>query len=274
MSRTRVMLVVLVLLSAEAVNAADRQRIRLLNVSVHPVFTLASAAVQGRLRNREDWVRCIGWGVGSGYGYFRAKELAGLGHVRAGVAVANLAASVTRNTAAGRPAFSRLGMTVGPLRLDVSTPFDEKGTPPLHVQGSLYETVSLIEAWWRNEQLVWRGGLIAFHNHRGYDAYHRHFTGFTVGVYPGTTHDATAVTWHHESIHAIQSIQGDSLEPPACAWFRHQCEVKTFRHLIAWEPGQLGIVPTVALGGTVVQDYTERWTEIEATRLADRKAPS
>src|SRR3954453_8774261 len=250
-------------------SAADRQKIRALNVSLHPLLTLASAALQGNLRNRQDIVRCLGTGALAGFAFFEGKQLAGNGHVRTGLAVANVAASVTRNVAAGRSSMARIGMTIGPTRLEVSTPFDRNPSSRLHLQVSLSDAVAMGMMRSRSDRMQWRDGLISFLKSRRYEADHRQFSGYTIGVFPGTTFHATPTTWHHETIHVIEAIQADSIEPPYCAWLRRCSDQKSadFR-LIRLEPVQLGVIPALGGGALSLQDYTKRWTEIEATRLA------
>jgi hypothetical protein len=118
-----------------------------------------------------------------------------------------------------------------------------------------------------------RDGKVAFHSRTTYNTDGRYFTGYAIGGFSGTTYDATETTWHHESVHGIQAIQGDSVEPPGCAWLRHQCGDRVARHRIAWEHYQLGVFPAVGGAALTRQDYTKRWTEIEATWLADKHAP-
>jgi hypothetical protein len=273
MKRLQTTVLIAVTLWASAADAADRSKIRALNVGLQPIFTLASAAIQGKLRSRADLVRCVRSGVVAGYGFYKSKEITGNGHVRSGLVMANIAASLSRNAAAGRFELSRLGASIGPLRFDISTPFEEKSSALLHVQGSVSEGVALALMWNRSSHIGLRDGRISFRRKSTYDADGRQFTGYTIGMFSGTTYDATATTWHHESIHGIQSIQADSVEPPACAWFRARCDEPVARHGIAWEPWQLGVLPAVGGGALSLQDYTNRWTEIEATWLAEKRAP-
>jgi len=276
MCRTKIAVVsalVAYLLASTSSAAASRQRMRVLNVSIQPIFTLVSAAIQGHLRSRDDVARIFAAGAFAVYGFYAGKDLTGQGHVRTGFAIANFAASVARNAAAGRPAFSRLGLSVGQLRVDASTPFDSDRTTALHVQASVSETVALMLMWRKSDRLVWRDGRIAFRSNRRYRADNRQFSGYTIGMFSGTTNHATPTTWDHESIHAIQSVQADSVEPPACFWLRAKCRSKRVFEFITWDPVQLGVLPAVGGGALSLQDYTKRWTEIEATWLADRHRP-
>jgi len=261
-------------IAPERAKCASRRRIAALNVSLQPVFTIANAAIQGNLRTRYDWARCLRSGSVAGLGFYEAKLLAGNGHTIQALAIANIASSITRNTAEGRPALARLGIAAGPLWVDVSTPLDKDRVAPVHLQLSASEMVAFALTWRQNDRIILRDGLISFSKTGRYNYDDRNFTGYTVGMFSGTTLDATQETWHHETVHAIQSIQADSVEPPACAWLRRPCKASRRRlGFMTWEPLHLGIIPAAGGGLLSQQDYTRRWTEIEATWLAERHAP-
>jgi hypothetical protein len=262
------------MISPERAECASRRRIATLNVGLQPVFTIASAAIQGHLRTRQDWMRCLRSGAIAGAGFYEAKQLAGNGHTIQALVIANTASSLTRNAAAGRPALARLGFAAGPLWVDVSTPLDKDSAAPVHLQMSASEVVALALTWRQNDRPVLRDGLLSFRKTGRYNYDDRNFTGYTIGMFSGTTLDATQKTWHHETVHAIQSIQADSVEPPACAWLRRPCKgSRQHFGFMTWEPVSLGVIPAVGGGLLSQQDYTKRWTEIEATWLAERHAP-
>ncbi|MBV9495034.1 MAG: hypothetical protein JOZ54_12365 [Acidobacteria bacterium] len=266
-------LLIILLLASNRIEAESRRRIAAFNVGLQPALTLASAAIQGKLRTRGDWWRCIRAGAIAGGGFYEAKVLDGNGHTRAALATASLASSITRNAAAGRPELARVGMPIGPLWLDASTPFDKDPVAPLHLQTSVAELVAFALERQENDRIVFRDGLIAFRKSGRYEHDRRRFTGYTFGVFPGTSDDATQKTWHHETVHVIESMQADSVEPPACAWLRRCNPLRRKFGILTWEPLQLGVLP--ASGGLLLskQDYPERFTEIEATWLAERRAP-
>lgn len=259
--------------SAVDAKAADRSKIRALNVGLQPLFTTFSAAIQGKLNGPADYWRCVRGGLISGYGFYRAKQITGDGHVRTGLLLGNVSASLSRNVAAGRNELSRLGASFGPFRFDVSTPFEANSYARFHVQGSIAEVGAMALMAHRSTRMVIRDGKVSFHSSKTYDADGRAFTGYTIGMFSGTTYGATSTTWHHESVHGIQAIQADSIEPPACAWLRHPCADPVGHHGVAWEHFQLGLIPAVGGGALSLQDYTNRWTEIEATWLAEKHAP-
>jgi hypothetical protein len=92
------------------------------------------------------------------------------------------------------------------------------------------------------------------------------FHGYTWGIYPGVWSGAQRTTWHHESVHAIQSLQLEAAEPPAIILDR---ERRLFR------------VRSVHLGALNLADnitwarlpYEDRWAEIEAYRLSENRTP-
>jgi hypothetical protein len=255
--RYRVTVTFVALLVAMPAIPAERSRMRAWNVGLQPVFTLLSAAVQGKLRSRTDFARCLGVGAIAGYGFSRSKKLAADGHARSGLVLANASASLSRNVAAGRSALSRLGVTAGPLRLDISTPFDANAAAHIHVQASISEAAALFLMWRRSDRLVWRDGLIAFRKNRRYEGDGRHFPGYAIGAFAGTTNHAPAIVWNHEVVHVIQSLQADSVEPPACAWLSRRCGSTSgaSSKLIKWEPIQLGVIPVT--GGLVLSTTPE-----------------
>jgi hypothetical protein len=274
MRKVRALASLMIVLLAGNLSAADRQRMRAFNVGLHPVFMLASAALQRKLHNHNDVIRCLTEGAAAGYVFFESKVITSQGHVRTGFAMANVASSVTRNVIAGRHPFARLGLTIGPSRTEVSTPFEKDASARFHVQFSLSDVGAMVWMKQKNGHLAIRSGRIGFRADSCYAADHRCFPGYTIAVFSGTTYNADRETWYHESIHTIQAIQADSIEPPYCGWLRKCSEdkLKTSR-MIELEPVQLGVLPIVGGGALSLQDYTKRWTEIEATWLANHHAP-
>lgn len=270
---TRLLLLTMALAAPLDALGASRQMIRIYNVSLQPLLVLTSAALQGKLRNRSDVIRCLRTGSIAGLAFYEAKRLAGGEHVPAGLAIANVASSATRNAAAGRHAFARIGFTLGPTRTEFSTPLENDPTARIHLQVSVAEVAAMAVMRSRSDEFIWRDGLIALRKLGRYEGDHRSFSGYTIGVFAGTSHRATPLTWHHETVHVIQSIQGDSVEPPLCAW-RLRCHEESGRSM-RWFEFQpvLGVFLTAAGGAMSRQDYTARWSEIEAHRLAENERP-
>ena len=205
--------------------------------------------------------------------FYDAKKRAGDGAVARGWAEAQVAASLTVNAAAGRAnPLSRLRLTLGPLRADVSMPFDSEPNAAVHLSTSIAELGSLaMLQQHRNGHVVFRDGRLAFRTTRCYPLDTYCFPGYTLGTFSGTMINSDP--WPHESVHAIQAVQADAIEPPLCAYFRRCSPAPKEWKAVRFDGVDLGAV--LAVGGYAAskQPYVNRWTEIEAWRLADKKAP-
>jgi len=266
-------LATLLLFATSSLHAADERKIRLLNVSLHPLFTLASSAIRGQLHSRADVSRCLIVGFFGGYGFYESKIAAGRGDIRTALVIANVASSLTSNVAAGRHPLARLGVTIGPTRTEFSTVFEQDRSAFVYIGVSAYESVALMRMRSASDKMEWRDGLIAFRKHEPYHGDGRAFGGFTYGVFPGTQYGAADSTWNHEVIHAIQAMQRDSFEPSYRTWFRRRQQQSPRFKLVRLEPLSLGVFPSINDGFVDRQDYTDRWTEIEAWRLAQGRPP-
>src|SRR5438309_3199026 len=142
--------IALLMCFASAASAADRGRIRTLNVALQPVLTTLSAAIQGHLQTTKDWRNCLLGGTAAGYVFYDAKKRAGSGAVFPAWMEANAAASLSANAVAGRNPFSRLRLTLGPVRTDVSMPFDSERNAAVHFSASIAEIGSLGMMWYRS----------------------------------------------------------------------------------------------------------------------------
>jgi hypothetical protein len=257
--------------------AADRSKIRTLNIGVQAVMTLVSGAVQGKIHRVSDVARCLGSGAVAGYGSYEAKTFVSRGHVQRGWLVANVASSVSENAAAGRNPVSQLGYTVGPIRLRFAVPgLDRDGDAYVYLDASVYEMATLVRSFQDNDRIRFRSGLFAFERDTLYPAEDGigPFTGTTWGIYPAVWTGAGEKVWHHEVIHAIQSLQGAAVDPPFRMFTWHPARrTSGARRPFRFEYLQLGLVN---LGRDLIEgreDYQDRWTEIEAYRLAEDVAP-
>jgi hypothetical protein len=71
-------------------------------------------------------------------------------------------------------------------------------------------------------------------------------------------------------VHVIQVLQVDALEPGWCEWGKLDCRKKPASD--RWfeiEPLRIGVFPFAGAGAMSFLDYDQRWTEIEAHRLAE-----
>jgi len=275
----RRLIAVTLLLGACAGNAlaADRTKIRTLNIGVQAVMTLVSGAVQGKVHGLSDVARCLGSGAVAGYGSYEAKIFVSRGHVQRGWLTANVASSLSENAAAGRNPVSQLGYTAGPIRLRFAVPgLDRDGDAYVYVDASVYEMATLVRSFQDNDRMRFRSGLIAFERDTLYPADDGigPFTGTTWGIYPAVWTGAGKEVWHHEVIHAIQSLQGGAVEPPfrLFTWAPRR-KAASPRRPIRFEHLQLGLVNLGTDWAAARDDYQDRWQEIEAYRLAEDVAP-
>jgi hypothetical protein len=270
----RISAFVFTVLFAFATHADDRQRVLIANVVIQPLFTLASAAVQDKLHTWPDWKRCLGVGAASGLAFYGSKRLVGDGHVIEGLALANVAASMTSNAAAGRHALSRIGVTLGPVRAEFSTRKEPDRSARIHFSANAAELAAFGVMLSRSDEISFRDGLIAFRRDDRYpDLLDKNlkFPAYTIGMFPGTSPEATETAWRHEVVHVIQAMQIDALEPGMCEWGRFDCKKKepSNERWFEFEPLRLGVFLGAGAGAMSPLDYDQRWTEIEAHRMAE-----
>ncbi len=247
--------------------AADRRRIATINIGATSLVTLASCVVQKHVHSARDAARCLVAGSVAGAAFYQSKRLAARGDITEGWMVANLASSVVENTAAGEHPLSRLGYTFGPFRLRVATPFDRAHESIVDVDVSAAETMFLTRALLDADDVDIRDGMIWYetrstHTGQGGIVY----DGYTWGIFPGVWSGAQSHTWHHEAIHAVQSLQLDSVDPPALTLDRTRRPIRV-RYL---RLGALNLVDNIA--GSQFS-YEDRWAEIEAYRLTEDRDP-
>ena len=248
----------LLFLLALPLHAADRRKIATLNIAATSLFTSVSCLVQKKARP----IACLTIGALGGAGFYGAKKLAGDGHVTAGWLAANLAGSVVENTTAGEHPLSRIGYTFGPFRLRLATPFDRKRESYVDVDVSAAELVYLGRAIEDADDVDIRDGMIWYETESpDIDDEGRSVHGYTWGIFPGVWSGARKSVWHHESVHAVQSLQLDSLEPPVLTLDRERRPIRV-RYLRA---GALNLTENLT---SQLLPYEDRWVEIEAYRLA------
>jgi hypothetical protein len=267
----RVTALSLALLLALPLPAAERERIAAINVAATSLFTFVGCAVQAKLQKksltRRDAARCFGAGSVAGVGFYQAKRLAARGDITTGWLTANVASSIVENTTAGEHPLSRIGYTFGPLRLRVATPLDRARESYVDVDVSAIETVFLARAIADADDMDVRDGMIWYDTNEprveGDIVYH----GYTWGIFPGVWRGADEFTPRHEAVHAVQSLQLDSIEPPLLTFHRSRRPVR-LRHIRA---GALNLTDNIF--NAHVLDYEDRWAEIEAFRLTEDVEP-
>jgi hypothetical protein len=260
--------IVLLLILTLPLRAADRQRIATLNVATTSLLTWVGCVAHAKItRTAPKHARCLAAGAIGGAGFFQAKRLAGDGHISTAWLVANLAGSVVENTTAGEHPLSRIGYSFGPLRLRVATPLDRARESLLDIDVSAVEVGYMARAFQHADDVDIRDGMVWYETEDPeIDEDGRVVHGFTWGLYPGVWSGAQKHVANHEAVHAVQSLQLDSVEPPALTLDRERRLVRV-RHLRA---GALNLADNVS---AQLLPYDERWVEIEAYRLAQDRQP-
>ena len=265
----------LALLIARGAGAADRARIRRINVGAQAFVTVVSALAQGKIRSGPQFWRVLGSGAAAGFGFHQSKILVSRGHDQQGWVLANVAASVTENAAAGKHPLAQIGYSVGPFRVRVPIPaLDRTADSYMYVDASAYETGKLIAFYRQNDRVQWRSGMIAFERDTLYPAGDGAgpYTGRAFGIFPGVWKHAPEVVWRHEVVHAIQGLQGDAAEP-SLRLFTYSPKATQRKRLIRFEHFELGLVNLANDAVIYRQPYEARWTELEAYRLTEDREP-
>lgn len=238
-------------------------------------MTVVSGMVQGKVRGVRDAARCLVAGSAAGYGSFQSKIRIRDGKVAQGWLLANVAASVSENAAAGRSPFAQIGYSLGPFRVRVVVPWlDRDADAYSYVDASAYETGALVRAVANSDRVRFRAGMIAFQRRNLFPSQGGvgPFTGYTFGIYPGVWAQAGPDVFRHEVIHAVQSLQMDSVEP-SFRVLTYNPPPSTRRRIIRFQVLKVGAVNLGNGAALEQQRYEDRWTEIEAYRLAQRRAP-
>lgn len=262
-----------------AAGDVDRAKIRNYNIALTPVFTLASAIVQHRVHSVRDALYQLGFGAAAGASYYEAKRMTGSGRATAGWLLTNATASVVENVTSGEHPIGRFGYTVGPFRLRFATPYARQAIARIEMDWSLAETIDFGQALREFHQFGFRNGILATDRDRDCwpnpDLNGAFYCGVTYGVFPGVTKHLPStlrkepeVLWHHELIHAEQSQQLDSVEPPIYTFGGGRDPSRPLR-FFAVRHVRVGFTQALDIP-TYNRPYEERWGEIEAYAFAER----
>jgi len=237
------------------------------------VFTSLGCIVQSKILKRTSTTatRCLAAGALGGLGFYQSKRLAGEGDITTAWLVANLSSSIVENTMTGEHPLAHLGYTFGPFRLRVATPLDRARESYVDLDVSLLETGylarMLIDAddvdirdgmiWWETRDPVVEGDVV--------------FDGYTWGLYPGVWSRARGDVSGHETVHAIQSLQLDSTEPPL--FDLSEGEVRRSRTPVRIRYVRAGVLNLTDNIVWAQLPYEQRWAEIEAYRMANDRQP-
>ena len=262
--------IIAILLLAAPLHAASIRKVRLINISAQAAATLISALIQHKTHNLSA---VLGYGALSGYGFYESKILVRGGHTQSGWLLANAAGSISENVAAGRGPIDQLGYSLGPLRIRFSL-LDRNADSYAYVDLHTYQVAALVDEYRASDRMKFRSGMIAFERdtvyprHQGFGP----FVGVTYGMFPGVWIHAQRSTWHHEVIHAVQSLQADAVDP-SFRIFSYEPKRAAKKRIVRFEFVKLGLFNLASDVVTDHQQYPNRWVEIEAYRLAQDRAP-
>lgn len=264
----RVIALLLAAALALPARAAERERIAVLNVAGTTLFTWLACVVRAKMTHTPaQHARCLAAGAVGGAGFYEAKRLMGEGHITTGWLVSNAAASIVENTTEGEHPLSRIGYTFGPLRVRLVTPFDRRRESIVDIDVSAVETGYLARAIHDADDVDIRDGMIWYETRQpSVDDRGRVTHGYTWGIFPGVWSGARRDVWHHEAVHTVQSLQLDSVEPPAITLDRERRILRV--HAI--RAGALNLADNIA---SQALPYEERWVEVEAYRFAQDADP-
>lgn len=217
----------------------------------------------------------MAWGAVAGYGFYQARDWVGDDRIQQGIALSYLSASITENIQYGDHALSYLRYGLGPVGVRVSTPLAEDKPYNVAVEWDFVELGYFANALTEGQSFGIRDGIIngiasgeggQLENHQGREANARAY-GSTVIMEPQVV-DRDDI-WRHEAVHVTQAIQYGSL---ATRYSRHKIkqDPKSYSST-AWDfrIGYGVLFMDYALNRG---DYTERWHEQEAERMANDQA--
>ena len=246
------------------IHASSETAIKAINVIGQGVGTLLRGIIQGKVKNLKSAGKMLFWGSVSGYGFYEAKRIIGKGHVTEGVILANIAASITENTARGDNPFSYLGYTIGPARIQIATPLAGKNKALFNIQISPRDIIGIANVLKWSDSASFRNGMITF---EADESYRGNARGWALGMYPTVVAGVPEHVFYHESIHVVQYIQTMSLSPqPLNCLLDRGIEGKKLFNISLMNFNYASILTKISLNEE--DPRLTNWHEVEAYALA------
>jgi len=253
------------LIPAVKVQADSEKTIVLGNVIGSGVTSLARGFIQGKVHNFKDAVKCLGYGMASGYGFYQAKKQVAAGRTFSGVLLANLSASVIDNVTSGEGPLSYLGFTLPLVRIEIATPLAKKPVALISFSVSPRDAISLVMSLGKSDRASLRGGMLSFEADTPLEEGVR---GWAYSIFPTVVSGKPDSVFNHEMVHVVQSLQlmAASPEPFLKDQRREYGKVKVlaFRGV---RFQALGLVNDFTLAK--LQSYKGYWKEAEAYALVE-----
>lgn len=239
------------------VEAVSEGTIQLGNVIGNAVTTLVRGLVFGQVKSVGDALKMAAYGGAAGYGFYQAKNLVAGGNITAGVALANLSASVSENVSMGQHPLAYIGYSFGFSRIRVATPLAKNPVAIINFDVSARDIVSTVMAIKYADGFSFKGGLFTF---TAKESYSGNATGWTFGPYATVMEGAGDQVLGHEAVHVIQNLQLMAASPyePFMKTSSRTARLFGFSGL---RLDALSVLNDLAMSS---QEYRGQWKEIEA----------
>lgn len=179
--------------------ADNSTKIKLWNIGGTAIMTLSRGLLEGKVKSVKDVMKMLFYGVVSGYGFYQSKKLISNGKVFPGVLLANVSASVVENVATGKHPLSRIGYSIGFMRVNLY-PFKSKF---INFDFSPKDVVSLFISLKITKKIVFKNGLISFEAEKKFED----GIGWCSGIYPTIVLNTKEYVYNHEVVHMVQNLQ-------------------------------------------------------------------
>lgn len=270
----RGLLLSVLLLSSCSTATAQRQsdveptsetKLVLANTALTGTFTLGRSLLEGHVEDWSDALRIFSVGAAGGYGFYKAKQVAGRHSPEAGLALGYLSASVVENTAQGRHPLSHLRLGIGGLDVRMPTPasaVEDEAAWSLEVNALWVG--SFLALLPRSKAVLFEDGVLChlLPDRNGQPV--ASAIGRFVILHEGFEHHASVMP--HEVIHVIQSLQTSAVTP----YYRLSQFLGAELRLgeaATWDV-QIDWLHSAFVFLNLQVPYSHRWTEIEAYTLA------
>ncbi len=239
------------------VEAVSEGTIQLGNVIGNAVTTLVRGLVFGQIKSVGDALKMAAYGGVAGYGFYQAKNLVSSGSITAGVALANLSASVSENVSMGQHPLAYVGYSIGFSRVRIATPLAKNPVAIINFDVSARDIVSTVMAIKYADGFSFKGGLFTFTAKASYTG---KALGWTFGPYATVLDGAGDHVLGHEAVHVIQNLQLSAASPyePLMKYSGRKTRLFGFSGL---RLDALGVANDLAMNA---QEYRSQWKEIEA----------
>lgn len=244
--------------------AVSQGTIQLGNVIGNAVTTVVRGLVSGEIKNIGDALKMAAYGGAAGYGFYQAKNMVANGNITAGVALANLSASVCENVSMGQHPLAYIGYSVGFSRIRVATPLAKNPRAIINLEISAHDIVNTFMTLKYAKNFSFKGGLFTF---TAKEAYQENALGWTFGPYATVLEGADDMVFAHEAVHVIQNIQlaaASPYEPFMKKGGSRRAKLFAFSGI---KIDALSLANNLAMNS---QDYESQWKEIEAYSFSGR----